>query len=43
MLALSGAPRQPALQPEEVARIVAWLASPASAPVSGANVRLDPR
>jgi NAD(P)-dependent dehydrogenase (short-subunit alcohol dehydrogenase family) len=41
MLALSGAPREPALQPEEVARVIAWLASPESAPLSGANIRLD--
>jgi hypothetical protein len=25
-----------------VARIVAWLAAPESAPLSGANLRLDP-
>jgi NAD(P)-dependent dehydrogenase (short-subunit alcohol dehydrogenase family) len=42
MLALSGAPREPALRPEEVARVVAWLASEESAPLSGANLRLDP-
>jgi NAD(P)-dependent dehydrogenase (short-subunit alcohol dehydrogenase family) len=42
MLALSGAPKQPALAPAEVARIVAWLAGPESAPLSGANLRLDP-
>ena len=42
MLALSGAPREPALRPEQVARVVAWLASPESAPLSGANLRLDP-
>ncbi len=42
MLALSGAPREPALRPEEVARVVAWLAGPESAPISGANLRLDP-
>jgi NAD(P)-dependent dehydrogenase (short-subunit alcohol dehydrogenase family) len=41
MLALSGAPREPALQPEEVARVIAWLAGPESAPLSGANIRLD--
>ncbi len=41
MLALSGAPREPALRPEEVARVIAWLASPESAPLSGANLRLD--
>jgi NAD(P)-dependent dehydrogenase (short-subunit alcohol dehydrogenase family) len=42
MLELSGAPREPSLEPPEVARIVAWLAAPDSAPVSGANLRLDP-
>jgi len=42
MLALSGAPQTPALRPEEVARVAGWLASPESAPLSGANLRLDP-
>jgi NAD(P)-dependent dehydrogenase (short-subunit alcohol dehydrogenase family) len=42
MLELSGAPKEPALRPEEVARVIAWLASPESAPLSGANLRLDP-
>jgi NAD(P)-dependent dehydrogenase (short-subunit alcohol dehydrogenase family) len=42
MLSLSGAPPEPALTPEEVARVIAWLASPDSAPLSGANLRLDP-
>ncbi len=42
MLRLSGAPREPALEPEDVARVVAWLAGPESAPLSGANLRLDP-
>lgn len=32
----------PRLQPAEVARVIAWLASPESAPLSGANLRLDP-
>jgi NAD(P)-dependent dehydrogenase (short-subunit alcohol dehydrogenase family) len=41
MLALSGAPKEPALRPSEVAGVVAWLASPESAPLSGANLRLD--
>jgi NAD(P)-dependent dehydrogenase (short-subunit alcohol dehydrogenase family) len=41
MLALSGAPREPALRPEEVARVIAWLAGPESAPLSGANIRMD--
>ena len=30
------------LEPTRVARIVAWLATPDSAPLSGANLRLDP-
>jgi NAD(P)-dependent dehydrogenase (short-subunit alcohol dehydrogenase family) len=42
MLALSGAPRDPALQPPEVARVVAWLASEDSRPLTGANLRIDP-
>ena len=42
MLAMSGAPREPALAPDAVARVVAWLASPASAPLTGANLRIDP-
>jgi NAD(P)-dependent dehydrogenase (short-subunit alcohol dehydrogenase family) len=42
MLALSGAPKEPSLRPEEVARVVAWLASAESEPLSGANLRLDP-
>ena len=41
MLALSGAPKEPALRPQEVARIIAWLAGPESVPLSGANLRLD--
>jgi NAD(P)-dependent dehydrogenase (short-subunit alcohol dehydrogenase family) len=42
LLALSGAPKDPSLRPQEVARIIAWLAGPESAPLSGANLRLDP-
>ncbi|HEY7199404.1 MAG TPA: SDR family oxidoreductase [Candidatus Dormibacteraeota bacterium] len=42
MLALSGAPKEPALRPVEVARVVVWLAGPESAPLTGANLRLDP-
>ena len=42
MLALSGAPREPVLRPEQVASVVAWLASPESAPLTGANIRIDP-
>jgi NAD(P)-dependent dehydrogenase (short-subunit alcohol dehydrogenase family) len=41
MLELSGAPKEPALRPEEVARVIAWLASPGSAPLTGANLRMD--
>jgi len=32
----------PRLQPRDVARVIAWLCSPESAPLSGANLRLDP-
>ena len=32
----------PKLQPRHVARVIAWLCSPESAPLSGANLRLDP-
>ena len=32
----------PALKPAEVARVIVWLASPDSAPLSGANLRMDP-
>lgn len=32
----------PALQPSEVARVAVWLASSESAPLSGANLRMDP-
>ena len=32
----------PRLQPVEVARIIAWLCSPESSPLSGANLRIDP-
>lgn len=31
-----------AFQPAEVARVIVWLASPESAPLSGANLRLEP-
>ena len=41
MLRIAGV-EGPRLQPAEVARIVAWLASPESAPLSGSNLRLDP-
>jgi 3-oxoacyl-[acyl-carrier protein] reductase len=42
MLALSGAPKDPSLRPQEVAGVIAWLVGPESAPLSGANLRLDP-
>lgn len=42
MLELSGAPREPALRPAEVAQVVAWLAMPESRPLTGANLRIDP-
>src|SRR5204863_198001 len=42
MLELSGAPKDASLRPQEVARVIAWLASPDSAPLTGANLRLDP-
>ncbi len=32
----------PSLRPIEVARVIVWLASPESAPLSGANLRIDP-
>ncbi len=32
----------PRLEPAQVARVVAWLASEASAPLSGANLRFEP-
>jgi NAD(P)-dependent dehydrogenase (short-subunit alcohol dehydrogenase family) len=41
MLRLSAAPRDRALRPEQVASVVAWLAGEESAPLSGANLRLD--
>jgi NAD(P)-dependent dehydrogenase (short-subunit alcohol dehydrogenase family) len=33
---------QDPLRPEDVARVVAWLATPESAPLTGANLRIDP-
>lgn len=41
MLRIAGV-EGPRFQPAEIASIVAWLASPESAPLSGANLRLDP-
>jgi NAD(P)-dependent dehydrogenase (short-subunit alcohol dehydrogenase family) len=32
----------PALRPAEVARVIVWLASPESAPLSGGNLRMNP-
>ena len=39
MLRIAGV-EGPALQPAEVARMIVWLASPESAPLSGANLRM---
>jgi NAD(P)-dependent dehydrogenase (short-subunit alcohol dehydrogenase family) len=41
MLRIAGV-EGPALKPAEVARVIVWLASPDSAPLSGANLRMDP-
>ena len=41
MLRIAGV-EGPSLQPADVARVVAWLASPDSVPLSGANIRMDP-
>ncbi|MHB8588298.1 MAG: SDR family NAD(P)-dependent oxidoreductase [Candidatus Dormibacteraceae bacterium] len=41
MLRIAGV-EGPRLQPAEVARIIVWMASPESAPLSGSNLRLDP-
>lgn len=41
MLERSGAPKEPALRPVDVARVVAWLACPESAPLTGSNIRLS--
>jgi NAD(P)-dependent dehydrogenase (short-subunit alcohol dehydrogenase family) len=38
---MAGIGQEP-LSPEEVARIIAWLATPESAPLTGANIRIDP-
>ena len=42
MLAVAGAPHDPAFDPEQVAPVIVWLASPDSAPLSGANLRVEP-
>ena len=41
MLKIAGV-EGPRLQPVAVARIIAWLCSPESSPLSGANLRIDP-
>ena len=41
MLRIAGV-EGPALEPASVARFIMWLASPESAPLSGANLRMDP-
>ena len=41
MLKIAGV-EGPKLEPEQVAKVIAWLASPESGPLSGANLRLDP-
>ncbi len=33
---------QDPLTPEEIARVICWLATPESAPLTGANIRIDP-
>jgi NAD(P)-dependent dehydrogenase (short-subunit alcohol dehydrogenase family) len=38
---LAGIAQDP-LSPAEVARVIAWLATPDSAPLTGANIRIDP-
>ena len=42
MLEVAGAPPEPAFDPEQVAPVIAWLASPESAPLTGANLRVEP-
>ncbi len=38
---IAGLAQEP-LSPEEVARVITWLATPDSAPLTGANIRIDP-
>ena len=38
---IAGIGQEP-LSPDEVARVIAWLATPESAPLTGANIRIDP-
>lgn len=40
MLRIAGV-EGPALEPADVARVIVWLASPESAPLTGANLRID--
>lgn len=42
MLDVAGAPHDPAFEPEQVAPVIAWLASSDSAPLTGANLRVEP-
>ena len=42
MLDHSGAPRDPAFDPAQVAPVIAWLAGTESAPMTGANLKLEP-
>jgi NAD(P)-dependent dehydrogenase (short-subunit alcohol dehydrogenase family) len=42
MLDVAGAPHDPAFDPAQVAPVIAWLASPDSAPLAGANLRVEP-
>lgn len=42
MLDVAGAPHEPAFDPDQVAPVVAWLASPESAPLTGTNLRVEP-
>jgi 3-oxoacyl-[acyl-carrier protein] reductase len=41
MLRIAGV-EEPALQPADVARVIVWLASADSAPLTGANLRMNP-
>jgi NAD(P)-dependent dehydrogenase (short-subunit alcohol dehydrogenase family) len=41
MLRIAGV-EGPSLEPAQVARVISWLASPESEPLSGANIRMDP-
>jgi len=41
MLRIAGV-EGPSLEPDQVARVISWLASSESEPLSGANIRMDP-